>query len=317
MSIKKVGGKRNFGFGRSLKYAADCALRDKYGSGRFGNRHTLLARIRIFISFMRENFLSDYRQVTPRILVAYAETLRRQVDRGELSTNTAVNYLSAVNCLFSSFRSDRQIWISPRNSIGARSFVRTDIPEGLDPAAIEAAALRLESANEFRIAGVLRLCRVFGLRFREASLLPFRSAFKEAKRHGVISVSHGTKGGRIRTVPACADALTVLQALTIRFPQARNLIPDGWTYIRWSRYCYRTWRQYATEFGVTCKFSDLRAAFACSVYESETGTSAPLVTGGRTIERAVDRHAREVVAQALGHGREQIAGAYVGTTVKK
>ena len=317
MSIKKVGGQRNYGYGRSLKYAADCALRDKYGDGRFGNRHTLMTRIRVFISFVREKFLSDFRQVTPQILAAYAETLRKRVDRAELSTTTAVNYVSAVNCLFSALRSDRRIWVSPRKSIGARSFVRTDIPQSLDPAGIELAASYLDSANEYRLAGVLRLCRTLGLRFREASLLRFRSAFKEAKRSGMIFVSYGTKGGRNRSVPVHADAIAALQALTVRFPQARNLVPSSWTYIRWSRFCYRVWRECAKELGVTCKFSDLRAAFACEVYESETGTSAPVVTGGRTVDRVVDRRAREIVAEKLGHGRDQIAGAYVGTTVQK
>ena len=317
MTYKKVGGVRNFGYGRSLEFAARSALRDRYGEGRFGTRGTLLSKFNNFIAFMRNHRTYDLNDVGRYLVKDFAESLYERVMAGDLSLSYAVDCLSAVNCVMSTIRGDNWLWISPREHLGPRLFVRQSAPETLDICVVEAAALHLEANGEIRLAGLLRLCSIFGLRFREASLLNVKNALREARRSERIAVTKGTKGGRPRTVQAGPVGVTLLRTLSLIAAPDQNLIPAEWTLKKWSNYCYRTWRQYAGQIGIDNRFKELRTGFACRLYSSVTGAPAPVLAGGRVVDRDLDRVARLLIATELGHCREQIAGSYVGTTVRK
>jgi integrase len=314
MKFKKVGGRRNYGYGRSLEFAVRCALRDGYTEGRYNTRRTYVSKFNNFIAFMRNNRIHDFCNVWPSLVKEYAESLYGRVLSGDFSLNYAVDCLSAVNCIMSIMRGDNFLWISPREYLGPRLFVRQDAPETLDIRVVEAAALHLLENGEKRLAGVLRLCSYFGLRYREASLLNVRSALRSARRSGKVTVSRGTKGGRTRTVEVGPVGIDVLRSLIRVVGPADNLIPIDWTFKKWQGYCYRTWRKYASQIGIDNRFKELRAGFACRVYQDVTGAPAPVLAGGRVVDRELDRVARMLVSTELGHGREQIAGAYIGTT---
>tara|TARA_R110002096_G_scaffold283228_4_gene477277 strand:- start:15402 stop:16361 length:960 start_codon:yes stop_codon:yes gene_type:complete len=314
MVFKKVGGRRKFGYGRSLEYATSRALLDGYTEGRFGTRRAYASRFNNFIAFLRSNRVYDFCNVSSYHVKEYAESLYGRVLLGEFSLSYAVDCLSAVNCVMTIMRDDNLLWISPRQVLGPRLFLRQDAPETLDLRVVEAAALYLKENGEDRLAGVLRLCAYFGLRYREASLLDVKSALRSARRSGEVTVSKGTKGGRKRTIQVGLVGIEVLRSLTRVAAPATNLIPLEWTFKKWQGYCYRTWRKYASQVGIDNRFKELRTAFACRLYEDVTGAPAPVLAGGRVVDRKRDRVARLLIADALGHGREQIVGCYIGTT---
>jgi predicted DNA-binding protein (UPF0251 family) len=67
------------------------------------------------------------------------------------------------------------------------------------------------------------------------------------------------------------------------------------------------------DYGLT-KIHDLRAAYACERYRQLTGAAAPVVAGRQTVNRTIDRTARQTIAQELGHGRIDVVSAYIGGT---
>ena len=296
MVFKKVGGRRNFGYGRSLEFAVRCALRDGYTEGRFGTRRAYASRFNNFIAFMRNIGIRDFGAVCSWHVERYAESLYQRVLLGDFSLNYAVACLSAVNCVMTIMQGDNELWVSPREYLGPRLFVRQDVPETLDLRVVEAAALHLLENGENRLAGVLRLCTYFGLRFREASLLNVKSALRSARRHGQVTLSKGTKGGRTRTIEVSLVGIEILRSLTRVAAPAENLIPIDWTFKKWQGYCYLTWRKYASQIGIDNRFKELRAGFACRLYEDVTGAPAPVLAGGRVDDRDFDRDARQLIA---------------------
>ena len=60
-------------------------------------------------------------------------------------------------------------------------------------------------------------------------------------------------------------------------------------------------------------FHELRAAYACERYEQLTQNHAP-INGGQCcqVDRKLDREARGQVSYELGHGRIDVAAAYIG-----
>jgi hypothetical protein len=55
----------------------------------------------------------------------------------------------------------------------------------------------------------------------------------------------------------------------------------------------------------------LRSAYACERYEALTGSPAP-VAGGEVPDRALDREARSIIAEELGHSRIDVTNEYMG-----
>lgn len=312
--IRKYGGKRNYGWGRSMKHAAKNAIRDRYGNGRFSTRHTTVQRIGSFIAFIKKIGIRDYQAVSREVVEAYGRQLGIRVAAGQLAVATAVNRLSAVNVLMAHMRSDQSVSISPRELIGSRVQVRRDVPFGMDKSIVDDFARFLEEQNEVGLATMLRLCLTLGLRHKEAALLPIADAFRQARESGQVEVRFGTKGGRTRIVDATETTTEMLKSAAKVYPHG-NMIPQTWSYIKWSRYCYRVFVKHASGFGLGFTFHDLRAAFGCRLYECETGAPAPVLTGGRRIDSVTDRKARLRIAEALGHSRPQAAGPYVGTSL--
>ena len=92
----------------------------------------------------------------------------------------------------------------------------------------------------------------------------------------------------------------------------RNLIPEGKSYAQWRDHAYHAWSQVAQDHELK-GFHDLRAAYACDRYERLTGSSAPVISGERLVDKEIDLSAREAVSSELGHGRVDVVSAYVGS----
>jgi hypothetical protein len=312
------GGTQNFGYGATLNYAARNALRIFLGDGRFQTRATHAARFRKFVRFAASQGVRDARDVDAALVAAYARALKADVANGRLAMSSAVNLLSTVNVVLSRLRGDRTLVLRPAVAIGRRSSVRLEAPTGIDTGAVAAVAAALVDAGHPRVAMLVRLCRTFGLRFREASLLTIPEALRQADRESRINVVEGTKGGRGRRVdryvPADADAIAALRESAQLVGSSGRLVPDGTSYIQWYRYCHRVYPRFARAAGLTTRLHELRAAFACATYESLTGQPAPAIAGRRVSERAVDGAARDVISERLGHGRRQVVASYCGSS---
>ena len=305
--MKKFKTKQNYGFGRSLKYAAKNALRNHYGDGRYSSRATVLSKCAGFFEFLKARQIYDFRKVNRTIVQQYAEVVQQEVDL-RLGSATGQGKLSAVNQLMLALSGHRENWVSPVAYAGRRTQVRSEVPLGLDAEKIEKVLSESDLAMEIKV--VLKLCRQFGLRVREATLLELPHAARQARRHGSFLLSRGCKGGRVRDVPVDAEGLKVLEEVHSVLGRV-CVIPEGWNYVKFSRFAYRSWGPVAKKWGLATGFHDLRAAFGCAAYTDVAGFDAPVVSGG--VQSPKDLEARQHVAELLGHGRTQIAAAYVGT----
>jgi integrase len=172
-----------------------------------------------------------------------------------------------------------------------------------------AAKIEQVRQKDARVALQLELQRAFGLRAREAMQLRPHIA----DRGTYLSVTHGTKGGRDRTEP-------------IRTPEQRALLDLAKTYCptrssstsdphrslaQWKNHYYEVVRScgITREDGITSH--GLRHQYANERYRELTGSDSP-VRGGAPVDRDADRAAREVVAEELGHSREDVTTHYLG-----
>lgn len=175
----------------------------------------------------------------------------------------------------------------------------------------------LVAFGKSQLAAVVELARDLGLRFREASLLDARAALAQDRELGRVNVAEGTKGGRGREVdrwvPVIGSARKSLERAAEVQGKARNLIPAEINFRQRRDHAYAAWVPVSKAHGLAGDPTGLRAAYACERYREITGHQAPVVAGIREANRALDRHAREIVAQELGHGRVDVAAAYLGS----
>jgi hypothetical protein len=310
----KVGGRRNFGYGKRLAWAGANALRDRYGDGCYGSRAAHEARWRQFAAYAKSRGVNDAREVTRELVEEYGHGLSAKVGAGELSVRYTQNLLSTVNTVLETMRSDRCLRVSPAALVGKRNNVRTRAPAGLNRSAVDRAVQQLDGQGESRVGLVAALARDFGLRFREASLLDARRALREAMERGAVNVALGTKGGRgkkvDRWVPVSGRGMKTLQRAAAGI--AANLVPGNRTYRQWRDHAYHVWQRASSSHALR-GFHDLRAAYACERYREITGCAAPVVAGYRTASKGDDTAARQTIAQELGHGRTDVVAAYVGS----
>lgn len=320
--MKKPGGKANKGFGRSMKFAIRNLLADKFGNGNFETRRTHEARLRRFTKFLSGAEVSDLRQIEREHLVMYGEYIGELCDYGELCVSYGNNLVSSANVLFDLLTNGAGKAVSPSGFVGKRDHLRTDEPSGLNPSQYRQAIEGLLRKGHDRIAVTIGLCRLIGARFREASLLCLADAEETASRSGEIIIRRGSKGGRARLKPRhIATPPPVLNLL--REGRARiadeTVIPNSMNYVRWYSHAHRVWRQLAPGFGMSSKFHDLRAAWACERLEILTAIPAPCVNRQIPIfevlpieQRLSDSDARMQIATDLGHGRPDVLNSYCG-----
>lgn len=253
------------------------------------------------------------RHITQDHVSQYTEHMKA----ANLSVATMQNRISTINVILNHAREGSWQKISPRETVGeARSQVRTEAPVMLDRAVYAAAKSDLMAAGYVRAAAVLALARELGMRSEEAAKADLDRLSKEASALGKVDVQEGTKGGRSapRWVPVTADGRVAIQAaLDARPAGSRNLLAPGESYAAWRSGELRDGREILHGHGAK-GFHDARAAYACQRYKELTGHEAPAVAGHRGADRGADRAARAVIAQELGHGRADVARAYVGSS---
>ena len=319
----KPGGKANKGYGRSLKFAIRNLLKDKFGSGKYDTRRSHAARLGRFRTFLKASGVSDFKQIERDHLVAYGHYIGELCDYGELSIAYGNNLVSSANVLLDLLTNGASVRVSPSQMVGRRTYVRTEEPSGLDPDHYRPAIEGLIDKGHDRLAMMIGICRLAGARFREASLLCLADARNSSRKAGEIVITKGSKGGRAKLKPrhiAAPELLVeLLDTVGARIVD-QTVIPTTMNYIQWYGYAHRTWRQIAPEFGMSRKYHELRAAYACERLEVLTGLPAPCVNRSVPLfdvlpigQRLSDSDARLRIAGELGHGRVDVLNGYCGS----
>lgn len=217
-------------------------------------------------------------------------------------------------------RDDNKISISPSELIGSRNNIRTEAPKSLDP---DKVSHFIKIADKHAVA-VLEAARNLGVRAKEAVMLDYHNALKEAKKYpGIISpikISEGTKGGRghcptiQRFVPVTKKGLEIIEKNALLQGNRKNIIPNGknWKQMNNELRKHST-RDYFHQAGLK-DYHDARSAYACDRYKEITHKDAPCISGHRQASKYLDRKARHIIANELGHSRIDICTSYIGSS---
>jgi hypothetical protein len=308
---------RNFGIGsRDMGRAGQMVLDRAAASGdaSFSTAATNTERWSDFCGWAKEQGVKKMEDVTPEVVRGYGEGLASRVAAGQLAPATAQNRVSAINGVMS--LATRGVWhsVSPTRDCGIpqRCAVRSDVPGALDRSAYGRALEQVREKLGERAAAVVELAREFGLRSKEASLIDARGALSEAQRTNSVTVSAGTKGGLERSVPIKSTTqLAVLERAAQAQGNARAVMAPDTNWKGWRGSELREARD-AVQGATGGGLHDLRAAYACTRYETLTGHAAPCA-GGAIYDKGVDALARLEIANELGHGRIDVVSAYVGS----
>jgi hypothetical protein len=307
MTTYRVGGNRNFGYGKKMEFAGLQALRDRYAGGHFASVDAHSSRWGTFCDWSIERGVKDARNITIEHVNAYVAYLKNEVLEGELKPSYAQNLVSSVNTVLSQMRGDDAIWAKP-SEVGERCAVRDTAPLWVSRDDVSGVRARID---ESRFAAMIDLAREFGLRFRECSRLDAAHALRQAVRSAQITVSEGVKGGnQERTVPITSQRqIDALRAAAAAQQGGLNLMRADQTYSQFKNQAYKAF--YAAG---GSHFHDLRAAYACDRYHELTGCKAPVLRNSddEKPSRGSDRAARLIISKELGHHRIEVVNEYVG-----
>ena len=197
MALVGKRDERNFGYGRQLSYAGPQALKDLFGGGHYGTVRAHSDRWQAFVRWCRSEDgpgFNDARQIDRKTLLDYAEHLRQQVKKGEITIATAQNRLSSVNRTLAALRGDQYVKLpSPSKALGMqRTGVRHSVPQGQDREHVKQIVDALCSQNLLRAAAIVFLARATGMRLREAILADLPRLCREANDLGRINIQDGT-----------------------------------------------------------------------------------------------------------------------------
>lgn len=141
---------------------------------------------------------------------------------------------------------------------------------------------------------------------------------REANDLGKINIQDGTKGGRAGASAARWISVDDHVRGALEFARqvspvgSRNLVVPHESYRNVLQEVIRPARDILHAHNLK-GFHELRAAYACERYEQITKHHAP-INGGKCcqVDRYLDREARTQISYELGHGRIDVAAAYIG-----
>lgn len=310
----------NYGIGSRDMDVAGKFIVDRKFHGGYQSKYDIAQRWGYFCKWAkREHSVKKMENVTFDLVVLYGKQLQSQLDRGDrVSSSAPKNYVSAVNTVMRLATNETWKTVRPDKDCGIekRRYIPTE-SKAMSSATHQTAQRKVGE----RIACLMDLQRAFGLRFKESCLLSPKRALKEAKKHGHITLSAGTKGGKKRTVPCSEPGLIALERAVL-VQDGRSMVPKGMLYGDFRRECYEQARL------AEISFHPERHAFAQNRYTELTGAPSPIHAGWGRKERIVrlseflsitldeateiDHDARLQIAVELGHNRVGISNAYLG-----
>ena len=306
--------KRNFGFGRSIKYAAKQALKFLKGE-RFSTIASHCHRFNLFADFCKKHNTNNAVYITLENFELYVSGIQTKVLRGDLSTSYAHNLISSINVVMYAFRRDNNVWLSPKKLFGPRCHKRQVAPcTSLLKVRLACRKIKELAGND--IAILIWLARILGLRLKEGILLDAKVVLKQALKTGYVDIRKGTKGGRgkkvERLVPVDKRIIFALKIAVIVQGHRNSFIPEDEMLITFYRRIHRIALPILKEFSVK-KIHDLRAAYACDRYEDILGIQAPVITGISPVKTDDIIEGKRKISLELGHVREYVIDSYCGS----
>lgn len=314
--LKRNRKKRNFGLGHQPAFAAKVALTQAYGeAGHFYTRFTHHARFKNLLVWLSELDppIRDLREITREHAVVYSEHLAEAVASGNMEVAFAQNLISTVNTVMRAVRLDKEIWLSPSDAVGKRSYIRTVLPMASWDKVIEAVRLAEKDEN-FRGAALIFMWRAFGMRLREAALADLHRMRSEAEMYRAVWINEGTKGGFVsedRWIPVESVQWQALDYAIHTISDTGTCLIDTNSSLKefLNRHADPV-RKVLKQVGIESP-KELRAENFIELYERESGQPAPLKQSG-PFDREADLRGREVVGKSGGHKRPTISSSYIG-----
>lgn len=258
--------------------------------------------------------LQNLREFSPKHVRALVEHWKEQDD----DPSTIANLVTVMRRLL--------VWIGKPGALAAVDNIVRDADIG-DRTYVVTTAKTLRSkgfsreelfetaAAKDKIFGLqVKMNVLFGLRRRESMFLNPSESDENGER---LRVYRGTKGRRSRYVTIETDeqraALAEAKAATYKYCNGVLTWPRLSENEAIARY-----KHFAREIGLTKKGyfqttpHGLRHEFACDKYFRLTGYLAQ-VESGLAVDPELDRGARKVLAEELGHGRIEVCGAYISS----
>lgn len=168
---------------------------------------------------------------------------------------------------------------------------------------------KLATIKDLHVQMALRLQSAFGLRREEA--LKFQPRLADRGDHIQLKASW-TKGGRARTIPIVNERQRELLDQAAALAKGGSMIPDHLRYIdQLHKYNHEALRA-----GLNSPHG-LRHNYAQWRYQALTGMLPPAKGGIKRcdmsqVHKEVDRDARRIISEELGHGRIDVTNVYLG-----
>lgn len=301
-------GTKNFGIGyremgRAGALVLEQARSEKHIS--FATEQKYTAAWKSFSDWAKTQGAKQMERVTHQMVVKYGKELAGKAEAGEIKNSTAQDQISAINSVFRyvGHTEWKSVSSTKECGIGQRSHIREDAPDALDRNIYQE---RLTNITSARGVAVCELARQIGLRSKEGSMLDAKKALGNALKHGEIRIDRGTKGGRPRTLYIDRpEQLKALQIASDAQGSAKAVMPPDQNLKQWMQGELRSVRE------LMGGIHELRSAYACERYEQITGHPAPCA-GGEILNKELDRIARVLISDELGHQRIDIVAEYVG-----
>lgn len=243
----------------------------------------------------------------------HIQALVAEWERRDLSPSTIQNNISIMRTFASWIGKDGMVlgsstYVSVEGAASRSSIATTDKSWEANGVNVTDKIAEVRRLDE-RIALQMELQHMFGLRVRES----WQIRPHIAEKGTYLTVNVGTKGGRDRVVP-------------IDTPEKRELIDRAKTFAASKNVSTSDQRlslaQIKNHYNAVCRAAKitkdygitshgLRHGYANRRYKEETGQDSP-VCGGRTVARDEDYAARLVIAEELGHSREDVTTHYLG-----
>ncbi len=160
----------------------------------------------------------------------------------------------------------------------------------------------------------LRLAKAFGVRLQEFIMLRIHRSLRIP---GYLEVLEGTKGGRLRVVPIETDEQRELieRVKVIADQNPKGLVmAQPWRSLRQAidHAYYLLKKAGITKAAMGISAHGLRHGYACKIYKQLTGEDAP-VMGGGLVDPITHKWAVHEISIRLGHSRDDIVSAYIGS----
>ncbi|MCK4742889.1 MAG: tyrosine-type recombinase/integrase [Sulfuriflexus sp.] len=178
---------------------------------------------------------------------------------------------------------------------------------------------------------ILMTMYVFGMRIQEAIL--FRPHQNVSIADGIVTIIHGTKGGRLRTWPITRDdERQAIELLQYFIPDGCNVIAPASKYFRgrympnrkpkklktFEKSCYNCFNKHGISKKEGLVPHGLRHERAHELFRDITGFQSPLrdKSTPTMLTKELNQAGRDAISSLLGHNRDSISSAYIGSSPK-